>query len=175
MYTQACIKQIQRPARHLQSWSSGTRTPVNYRQRQAHTRAFRQIKNKNTHKAHPYFHISTLSCRHWYDDDSSFHFTVNLHPSKAFVDKAEEKNSVYCTPCARTPFWTFHLFQVQQHPLQNEQLLHSCVKASLFYFLAHFKAICLLCCLLTLSVVIKGALWNLWFNYTGLVMQRGPG
>lgn len=43
------------------------------------------------------------------------------------------------------------------------------------FFLAHFKAICLLCCLLTLSVVIKGAHWNLWFNYTGLVMKRRPG
>lgn len=40
---------------------------------------------------------------------------------------------------------------------------------------AHFKAICLLCRLLTLSEVIKGARWNLWFNYTGLVMQRRPG
>lgn len=44
-----------------------------------------------------------------------------------------------------------------------------------FFPLAHFKAICLLCRLLTLSVVIKEARGNLWFNYTALVMQRRPG
>lgn len=71
------------------------------------------------------------------------------------------------------PFELPILFKCNSIPHQNEQLLHGCVEA--FSFRAHFKAICLLCRLLTLSVVIKGAHRNLWFNYTGLVMQRGPG
>lgn len=103
-----------------------------------------------------------------------FQAALDAHPSKAFGGEesgGERRRTVLGVHTLA--FEHFILFKCNNTAAKMSS--PSVGAPQRFFPLAHFKAICLLCRLLTLSVVIKEARGNLWFNYTALVMQRRPG